>query len=197
MQILIILFLLLLLALALYINVRIIRWVLKFKIRIIIGVSLVGLLCVLLIVNKLFFQNMHFIQSKVYSNLYLVKYPEKDQNLIQQAILKKIKEHLKTSQKHGKKLAYTDENGIYFYEYHEAFLLSFIQNAGTAYFLENEEDLGGFVSEELGMYTQYRLAEFYFDPCKVDSKSYCGEINYFKEGEFIKKDNLKGLHLNY
>ncbi len=44
--------------------------------------------------------------------------------------------------------------------------------------IDHEEDLGGFVTEELGMYQKYRLAEFYYDPCPNNSTLYCGEINY-------------------
>ncbi|MCB0457965.1 MAG: hypothetical protein R2776_04130 [Flavobacteriaceae bacterium] len=136
---------------------------------------------------------MHFIQSKVYNNLYLIKYPEKDQNNVQQAIAQKIREHLKTNHKTGKKLAYTGDNGVFFYEYYKHFPMALFQDAGTYYFIENEEDLGGFVSEELGMYNEYLLAEFYFEPCKTDVTKYCGEVDYFYEGDLIKKETLKNL----
>ncbi|WP_157963312.1 hypothetical protein [Algoriphagus litoralis] len=132
---------------------------------------------------------MQFIQSEVYSNLYLVKYPDKDYSKVQSAILEKIQEYLKTEHQTGKPLAYTNENGIYFYELGGR-TLGFIGDAGTGYFIDHEEDLGGFVSEELGMYTEYRLAEFYYDSCPQDSSLVCGEIAYFKEGDWFKTDSL-------
>ncbi len=147
-------------------------------------------------INQLFFVKMEFIQSQVYPNLYLVKHLEKDQGLVHQAIKQKIAEHLKTEYKTGKPLAYKTENGIYFYEL-GGFTLGFIAEAGTGYFIDQEEDLGGFVSEELGMYTEYRLAEFYYENCQTDSALYCGNIDYFEQGEFVKTEtmlNLKGYH---
>lgn len=135
---------------------------------------------------------MRFIQSEVYPNLYLVKYPDKDYSEVEKAIKEKIREHLKTEHTTGKPLAYTDENGIYFYELGGR-IFGFLGDAGTGYFIDHEEDLGGFVTEELGMYTNYRLAEFYYDPCPQDANLICGEIGYFKAGEFFKTDSLKNM----
>lgn len=135
---------------------------------------------------------MQFVQSSVYPNLYLVKYPDKDYTKVQEAIKVKITEHLKTEHKLGKPLAYTNENGIYFYELGGR-TFGFIGDAGTGYFLDHEEDLGGFVSEELGMYTDYLMAEFYYDPCKQDTTLVCGEINWFKEGHYFRADSLKNM----
>ncbi|MEZ4778741.1 MAG: hypothetical protein R2786_05090 [Flavobacteriaceae bacterium] len=139
---------------------------------------------------------MHFIQSNVYSNLYLIKYPEKNQTLLQKAIKEKIIEHFQTEHKMEKKLAYTGDNGIYFYEYTNGFSFDGFLEAGTAHFIENEEDPGGFVSEELNMYTQFQLADFYFEPCKTDSTLYCGEINYLKERELVAIDSIQQLTIN-
>ena len=135
---------------------------------------------------------MRFIQSNVYPNLYLVKYPDKDYSVVQNAIQEKIKEHLQTEHKTGKPLSYTGENCIHFYEY-GGNTFGFIGEAGTGYFIDHEEDLGGFVTEELGMYRDYRLAEFYYDPCQEDSNLICGEVNYFNHGEFMKVDSLKHM----
>lgn len=38
---------------------------------------------------------------------------------------------------------------------------------------------------------EYRMAEFYYDRCKTDTTVYCGEIDYFVEGEFVKSDTIK------
>ncbi len=179
--------------LSVYLVFKLIKWIAEKRKRKAVALVIVSVGIIILTVNHFFFKKMHFIQSKVYNNLYLIKYPEKDQNILQQAIREKIKEHLNTSHKTGKKLAYTGDNGIFFYEYHKHFPFALFQDAGTYYFIEHEEDLGGFVSEELGMYTEYRLAEFYFEPCKADATLYCGELDYFVEGEFVKADTLKNL----
>lgn len=171
---------------------RFFKWTLKSKrrIRVVLVVLAVG--GVSMVINHFFFKNMRFIQSNVYPNLYLVKYPNKDYSRVERAIQKTIREHLKTDHTTGKPLSYSGEKAIYFYEY-GGMSFGFIGDAGTGYFIDHEEDLGGFVTEELGMYQKYRLAEFYYDPCPNDSTLYCGEINYFKEGEFLKADSLNNI----
>ena len=192
MYIILLIILVLCIGIVLFMLYKLFKWTLKSKTRILGGLSLMGIVLLIIIINHLFFKNMWFIQSEVYPNLYLVKYPNKNQKVLEQAIVEKIKEHLKTEHKTGKPLAYTNENGIYFYEYGGR-TFGFIGEAGTGYFIEHEEDLGGFVTEELGMYTNYRLAEFYFNLCEQDSTLICGEINYFKEGEFFKADSINRL----
>ncbi len=192
MLILIILVLVILAILLAVLSFRLLKWTLKSKRRVQVGLMVLVMGVFTIGINHFFFKNMRFIQSEVYPNLYLVKYPDKSYNLVQKAIQEKIKEHLKTEHETGKPLAYTDENGIYFYELGGR-TFGFIGDAGTSYFLDHEEDLGGFVSEELGMYTDYRLAEFYYEPCKTDSTLLCGAIDYFKEGEFFKVDSLVDL----
>ncbi|MFY0714948.1 hypothetical protein J1D01_14835 [Seonamhaeicola sp. NFXS20] len=174
---------------------RFFKWTLKSKRRVQAALVVLVFGATGLVIHHFFFKDMRFIQSNVYPNLYLVKYPDKDYSVVQKTIQEKIKAHLKTEHKTGKPLSYTGENGIYFYEY-GGMTFGFIGEAGTGYFIDHEEDFGGFVSEELGMYRDYRLAEFYYDPCLNDSTLYCGEINYFKEGEFFKADSLKNIFSN-
>ena len=171
---------------------RLFKWTLKSKRRVRVALVVLAVGGIALGINHFFFKNMRFIQSDVYPNLYLVKYPDKEYSKVQKAIQEKIKEHLQTEHKIGKPLAYRNENGIYFYEL-GGFTFGFIGEAGTGYFIDHEEDLGGFVSEELGMYTDYRLAEFYYDPCVQDSTLVCGEIGWYREGEYFKADSLKNL----
>ncbi|RRQ49574.1 hypothetical protein DZC72_02940 [Maribacter algicola] len=168
------------------------KWTLKSKRRVQVALVVLAFGGMVLGINHFFFKNMRFIQSEVYSNLYLVKYPDKDYIKVQSAIKEKIKEHFKTEHKTGKPLAYKNENGIYFYEL-GGFTFGFIGEAGTGYFLDHEEDLGGFVTEELGMYTDYCLAEFYYDPCAQDPTLVCGEIGWYRDGEYFKADSLKNL----
>ena len=183
-------------ALFLILVYRIVKWIFAKRKRMLGFFTLLLFLSLGLILHKLFFQKMHFVPSKVYSNLYLLKYPEERQVEIRQAIRDKIKEHVKSENTNRQKLAYSDGEAIYFYEYYKNFALNIFQDAGTAYFIENEEDLGGFVSEELGMYTQYRLAEFYYEPCKTDTTLICGEVNFFIEGEFDTAEQMNNLNVS-
>lgn len=190
MEIAIVLIALLVIALFGLLIFRLLKWILARNRRKLVVLAMLCVVIISVTMNHLFFKNMHFIQSNVYHNLYLIRYPEKDQVVVQEAIQKKIKEHLQTEDALGHTATYTGEHIIYFYEYSKHFAFNIFQDAGTHYFIENEEDLGGFVSEELGMYTQYGIAEFYVEPCQTDSKLYCGEINYFYEGEFLKAEKL-------
>ena len=195
MQLIFILLLVIILGYLLYFVFKIMQWSFQKTSRILGLLAALFMLALGVIIHTLFFQKMEFIQSEVYNNLYLIKYPVKDQNLIQQQVQQKIKEHLNTKHFVGKKLAYTHDNGIFFYKYSSALPWNIFQDAGTVYFIENEEDLGGFVSEELGMYTEYRIAEFYYNPCENDISKYCGVIDYFNEGAFLKTVHLE--HLDY
>lgn len=71
----------------------------------------------------------------------------------------------------------------------------FLGEAGTSYFIDHEEDLGGFVTEELGMYQKYLIAEFYYEPSSANKSSICGELNLFHEGEFVKADTICNLEI--
>lgn len=145
-------------------------------------------------IKKVFFTNMEFIQSNVYSNLYIVKNPVKDKSELQIAIVKKIKEHLITEHQPTKELSYSKTKRIYFYEY-VGMSFGFLSEAGTEYFIDHEEDLGGFVTEELGMYQKYILAEFYYEPIAKGTNVICGELDFFHDGEFIKTDTICNLHV--
>ncbi|WP_052741872.1 PA3715 family protein [Kiloniella litopenaei] len=194
MEIILILFLILLLIGILLLGVRLFVWISKGKIRI-------QTLCVLLVAaligvggNHFFLKNMSIIQSKVYPDLYLIQHPEKEKSpLLHQAIREQVKQHMSIGLSASKKLAYQKKNSIFFYEYYKAFPISVFQDEGTAYFLENEEDLGGLVTEELGMYTKYKLAEFHYFPCNDNLTQYCGELEYFNENGVIKSESLHNL----
>ena len=171
---------------------KLFKWTLKSKRRVQVFLAMLVIGLLVGVINHFFFKNMWFIQSEVYPNLYLVKYPDKNYSVVERTILEKIRQHLQTENEPGKTVSYNRRNSVLFYEYGGS-TFGFIGKAGTGYFLDHEEDHGGFVSEELGMYTDYRLAEFYYEPCKTDSNLLCGEISYFKEGEFFKADTLTHL----
>ena len=144
-------------------------------------------------IHHVFYKNMRFIQSEVYPNLYLVKYPDEDVDVLYQAIRQRVITHLKSEFPAGKTLAYENETSVFFYQYYKAFPISVFQDEGTAYFLENEEDLGGMVTEELGMYRGYKLAEFNYTPCQANAPGHCGELRYFDEHGMVKSDRLSIL----
>ncbi|MCV9387396.1 hypothetical protein [Reichenbachiella ulvae] len=169
------------------------QWIFAVKKRLVIFLALIVAVTLGEVINQVFFKKMEFVQSQVYLNLYLVKNPVKDPMVRNQSIREKAIEYLKSEIIGSNKPVYISEQSVLFYEYSKGFQFNIFQDAGTAYFLENEEDLGGFVSEELGMYTQYRLAEFYFDTCETDSTYYCGDVSYFDQGEFVKEDRLSRL----
>lgn len=176
--------------LLLYIVFKTTKWILVEKVRVKWAISILIVLVLGFAIKKVFFTNMEFIQSNVYSNLYIVKDPVKNKVQLKDAILYKIKNHLKTEHKQPKKLSYSKKmDCIYFYN-DGGMTFGFIGEAGTAYFIDHEEDLGGFVSEELGMYQEYRLAAFYYEPSINDTKSICGELDFFHEGKFVKTDTL-------
>lgn len=190
MEILLIIFLLSILFLILFLIFKMVKWVFQKQLRIKWVFIAIGILILGIVTKKMFFTNMEFIQSKVYSNLYIVKNPVKDNDDLNKAITTKIEEHLKSKHQQTKELSYSETKSIYFYEYVGA-SFSFLSEAGTQYFIDHEEDLGGFVSEELGMYPEYRLAEFYYKTCENDTTKTCGEIGFYLEGEFVKADSLK------
>lgn len=192
MEVILVIFLLLLLVGLVLLGIVLVKWILRKRIRVRASLALLTIATLAIGINHFFFKKMRFIQSQVYPNLYLVKYPDKDYSRVDWAIQEKIKEHLKTEHTTGKPLSYSGEKAIYFYEY-GGMSFGFLGDAGTGYFIDHEEDLGGFVTEELGMYQKYRLAEFHYHACHNDSTVYCGEVNYFNQGEFSKVDSLKNL----
>ena len=190
MLILILLFLLVLLIALLFAIYKLVKWTSKDKIRVKWAISILTILVLAIAIKKVFFTRMEFIQSNVYSNLYIVENPLKDKEALKKAIINKIKDHLKTKHKQAKELSYSDTKSIYFYE-DGGMTFGFLGEAGTTYFIDHEEDLGGFVSEELGMYTEYRLAEFYYKPCEQNTTITCGELDFYQEGEFFKTATFK------
>ena len=190
MLILFLLFILLFLGVLIFAFFKITKWTLKDKVRVKWAISIISILVLTFVVKRVFFTKMEFIQSNVYSNLYIVKNPIKDIEERNKAIVNEIKVHLKTKHKQPKELSYSDTKSIYFYE-DGGMTFGFLGEAGTTYFIDHEEDLGGFVSEELGMYPAYRLVEFYYKPCEQNTTITCGELDFYYQGEFINTDTLK------
>ena len=70
-------------------------------------------------------------------------------------------------------------------------LTAWYGDSGTAYFIDNEEDLGGMVVEDLSMYPQYKLAIFTMTDCKNTNTNICGKLDYYENGYVSKTEMIK------
>ncbi|WP_378174096.1 hypothetical protein [Aquimarina sp. SS2-1] len=140
-----------------------------------------------IIINKLFFVKMEFIQSKVYPDLYIIKNPTKDKDVLQKAIRAMVLEKTKKNSNYSTSDV---EHRIDFYEYTKGSFFIPFNDAGTYYFIDHEEDPGGFSVEVLDMYSNYRIAEFSLQRCQEDTSSYLGKLNYYQNAKIIKTDTI-------
>lgn len=193
MEILITIMLVLLLVALVFLGYRLIRYMFKSKGHTMVSLSVCGLVLLIMGINTLFFKKMEFIQSMVYPDLYLVKNPVKDKKELNTAIKDYVIEQVNKSNESVSTLKTASNYSLRFYQYSKSWGINLFADAGTAYFLENEEDPSGFVVEELSMYSNYRLAEFHWNPCKNGSGQYCGELIYFEEGEVSQTEILKDI----
>ncbi|MFD2562912.1 hypothetical protein [Aquimarina rubra] len=187
MEILLIIFLLTIVGIVLFLLFKILKWVFQKKSRMVGVLFLSVSIGAGIIINKLFFVKMEFIQSKVYPDLYIIKNPTEDKNVLQKAIktivLEKTKKNLNNS--------ISDvEHSIDFYEYTKGSFFIPFNDAGTYYFIDHEEDPGGFSVEVLDMYSNYRIAEFSLQRCQEDTSSYYGKLKYYKDAKIIKTDTI-------
>lgn len=196
MGIVIIIFLVLLLAALVFLGYKLLRYVLKSKKRTVVALVLCGVVVLIVGINTVFFKKMQFIQSKVYPDLYLVKNPVKDKKelhiAIKEFVIQQTKVNFENHEESIKAQAVSNYS-LRFYEYNKSWGINLFADAGTAYFIENEEDPSGFVVEELSMYAVYRLAQFQMNLCENDSSFYCGELRYFDKGEVSKTEILNEI----
>lgn len=185
MLILILILLLIIAGIILYQLYRLVRWILAKKTRIVRSVWMLSITIVGIVIYQLFFVKMEFIQSKVYPDLYLVKNPVEDRNEIDTAIKDFIIQNLAEAKEIDS--TYT----LRFYEYTKnRNPLAIFGDAGTAHFIENEEDPGGFTTEELSMYTKYKLATVEILNSTQNSPPDIGVIKYFKGWDVVKTDSI-------
>ncbi|WP_442846136.1 hypothetical protein [Leeuwenhoekiella sp. H156] len=193
MEIVILIVLGLILVLLLLLGYRLVRFILKNRIytQIMLLLGIVALIAML--INQVFFQKMEFIPSRVYPDLYLIKNPVKDRNKLNTALTQFVLDH-----KNEKLAGASDSTGsamnteysLRFYRYTKSWGINLFADAGTAYFIENEEDLGGFVVEELSMYSAEKLADFRVNLCANNTESYCGELTFYEDGAVSKTEVL-------
>lgn len=171
------------------------KWILAKKIRSIAVISLSLVVIVGFTIHNLFFTQMEFIQSKVYPNLYLVKHPIKDPDSLNRIIKNKVIEILDQNPINNQKV-YTENTAeapyatLAFYTYSKNSKLSVFQDYGTAYFIENEEDLGGMIVEDLSMYQNQKLATYDIKPYKNETTRYYGVLTYYKDAYPVKTDTI-------
>lgn len=180
---------------------NIIKWVFRKKSRV-ITIIVLGLgMLVIIATYQLFFVQMEMIQSKVYPNIYLIKNPIKNRDslniIIKEMIVQKMdaqidhnKEILKTKYKYGTWSLPEIDASIRFYEYYNSWGIHPFGEAGTAHFIENKEDPGGFSSELLEHYQTYKISEFSLRYCNIDSNAYYGHLTHWRDGVIIKKEKL-------
>lgn len=202
MDILIILFLLMLLFFSLLLLYKIVRWILRKKTRIYWTAFLLSIFLFTKTINHLFFTKMEFIQSNVYPNLYLVKNELKNRdslnNSIKKRVIKKINNGLVNNGEIYSENTYKAPYAtLAFYTYSKNTIFSVFQNYGTAYFIDNEEDLGGISVEDLLMYSNDKLATFNIRHYKNDTTRLCGILEYYKNGYVVKTDTLNNNYKPY
>ncbi|WP_375239118.1 hypothetical protein, partial [Aurantibacter sp.] len=189
---------LLVVLLGLYAGFRIIKWSLSTKRRRFFSLLILCFTVLATLINKIFFQKMEFIPSKVYPNLFLIKHPVKDTIALRLAIKNKILKEIKdpfVSNNDAFKFRSTKINKntidytIRFYKHTTAWGF----NNGTKHFIDNKEDPGGFSSETLSNYDAFQLAYFNVSNCKTDSLKYRGELIFFQKGREVKRDTIINL----
>ncbi|MFI1770328.1 hypothetical protein [Thalassobellus citreus] len=195
MEILLIIFLLLLAGLVLFLLYKILKWIVAKRVRIIIATSLFLIALVGFTINHLFFTKMKFIQSKVYPNLYLVKHPIKDRDSLNNIIKSKVievigKNPIINQKKYSENTYEAPYATLAIYTYSKNSKLSVFQDYGTAYFIDNEEDLGGMVVEDLTMYQTQKLATYNIKAYKNDTTRYYGALTYYKDAYPVKTDTI-------
>lgn len=119
-------------------------------------------------------KKIEFIKSKAVGDVFLIKNPPKQDSLLKKEILYFL---IKNPPKIGKLFTHID-----FYKY----------SSDTKYFLNHEEDPGGFSSEELSLYLDQRIAIYIVSKCKNDTTKLVGELftkNPFKADTIIYRCN--------
>ena len=182
-------------ALLLFFCFKSLKWMAREKARMKWAVILLIIFGIAFTIKEVFFTPMEFIQSKVYPDLYLVKNPVNDTIELQKAIKQFVIENApKQSNQIETDLQYDKQLIFRFYTYYKSSNLMVFSDAGTAYFVENEEDSGGFSVEVLDMYSQYKLATFKSIINKKDTTKYCGILDFYKEYTVTKSDTICNLH---
>lgn len=183
----------------------IIFWIFKNPQRAKVAFVILGGFLTLLLIFNLFFvdHSMQFIQSEVYPRLYLLKNEINDQDsvnrLIKEMVVRKMNsEFVGNEEVHKYKYQYDEDSpvrrdlhySLRFYTYFEGGGVNPFGQAGTAHFIKNKEDPGGFSSEELDHYRDYLRASYDVSFCDNDTVNYIGILRYYRNGDEIQKDTI-------
>lgn len=180
-------------------------WLLKNPVRRKYSFIILGITLLFLLMYNVFFVDHHmkFIQSKVYPNLYLVDNEISDRDSLNKIIKKmaiekmntefigkenKFKKHYKTTDALNSRTEM--DYHIDFYTYFEGWGTDPFGQAGTAHFIENEEDPGGFSSEELSHYNEYKIADLSIRFCENDTVNYYGLLRFYQQGKATISDTI-------
>ena len=174
------------------------KWVFSNEKRKVWVISTITLFTLVMIINRIFFRRMELIPSKIYPNLYLVKNPIRDNDSLKSFMLKVIAQKLGNQliccdSKYVMEPTTTLDYSIHFYKYYKGWGFSPFGAAGTAHFVENAEDPGGFSSELLEHYDHYIIALFHLKKRGKDTMINYGLLTYFKDGDPIKSDTIFNL----
>lgn len=195
MEILVIIYLFLFLGVGIFLIYKIFKWIFAKKERIISTLPILLITIISITIHQVFFIKMEFIQSNVYPNLYLVKNEIKNRDSLNNIIKKRVVEKIDLNFiANGKKYTENTHKAPYavlaFYNYSKSSRLSMFQDYGTAYFIDNKEDLGGFSVEDLSMYQNEKLATFNIRFYKNDSTQHYGVLEYYRNGNLMKTDTI-------
>lgn len=164
--------------------------------------SLVAACLLAILINTVFFKKIEFVQSKVYPNLYLVKNPIKNKDslseIIKTMVVQKMNDQFLGNQekfklRNSERSIPVLDYSIRFYEYYNGWGSNPFGEAGTAHFINNEEDPGGFSSELLANYQTYQIASFDLKYCINDTVNYVGNLSHFTNGSVVKIDPIINL----
>ncbi|GAA6765177.1 hypothetical protein AAFH68_11110 [Flavobacterium sp. CGRL1] len=132
-------------------------------------VIIISIIALIIIMCFCWNRKTEFIQSKVRTNLFLIKNPPKEDSLLKKEIT------LFLIKNPPKKNSFPK----LFYKY----------NADTEYFLEHKEESGGFSSQEISMYDDdSMLAVFSMLKCSNDSTKRFGELRLYNN--FYEPDTI-------
>jgi|GEM_PF-4757159 len=131
--------------------------------------------------------HMHFIQSNVYPQLYLVKNRVVDNKLTHRTIKEKVLEVMnEQGMDENTTMDEAKQFKVQFYEYTKGDWGA----RGTAYFIDHEERSDGMLSELLEFYPGYLVAKTKIHPCTNNSAHYRIELHYYEARQHIKTDTL-------
>lgn len=172
---------------------KLVSFVVAKRERVIYASLMLVVVAVGLVVHQVFFTNMSFVQSSIYTDLYLVTYPAADSAVLKQTIRDFLVSEMQDRWPAALASRADIHGGVHtfrVYEYYKNWNALLFGDSGTYYFLEHEEDLGGMFVEDLSMYQQYKLAVFEYEVCANEEYVYCGVIEYYEGGVVAGKENV-------